>query len=191
MSDVISFFALLISLGALVLSLFSFIRNHHIKSDDVLTESCRSLLDHAYQVLIKGKQENNFPVADRGQWLTAARAIIQFYKAKDGIKTRPYRDLVENIESVYRFKFGGVLDFHEVRRGRYFDVRNGDEIEPDSAIAVVEFSEWTEGSVDPIDEYCPEKFLSSKNNKARFPSLFNAVSKYQKYKDMIKKANRN
>ena len=37
-----------ISCMALVLSALSFSRNKNIKNDDILMESCRALLDHAY-----------------------------------------------------------------------------------------------------------------------------------------------
>lgn len=122
---------------------------------------------------------------DRAQWLASARDILRFYKIKSEIRTDPFKRLVENIELVYRYKFQKVLDFRYVKRGGYFIQGNGGVIEINSAVVIVEFSEWKEGSSDPIDEYSPGEFLGSENNQAKYPSLFKAAGQISKYREML------
>ncbi|MFP1681401.1 hypothetical protein ACLD0W_02755 [Alloalcanivorax sp. C16-1] len=181
----VSIGSVVVAVLAFLFSVFSFRESRKIDFDKAMLGSCDDLLGQSYESLIKGRQENGFPVSDRLQWLTSARHIMRYYDAKKRIKTKPYQVLVENMEAVWRHDFYKALDFPDVMRGRYFYHDEDGGIYPPSAMIVAEFSAWKEGSRDPVEDYDVENFLSNEDYKSMFSAIFSHARRYSKYREIM------
>ncbi|WP_133491811.1 hypothetical protein [Alcanivorax sp. 24] len=181
----VSICSVIVAVLAFGFSVFSFRESRRIDFDKAMLNSCDDLLCRSYELLVKGRQGNGFPVSDRVQWLTSARYIMRYYDAKKRIKTKPYRVLVDNTEEVWRHEFYKALDFPEVMRSEYFYHDESGGIYPTSAMIIAEFSTWKEDVRDPVDDYDDERFLNNKKYKARFSAIFSHAARYSQYREMM------
>jgi len=105
------------------------------------------------------------PKADRLNWLTAARHILRANKIK-GLITHPtYVTIAEEIEEFWRHKYYLALADPSLRSWHYFYDKDmptwPENIEVTSALVVIDFSNWKDGTPDPTDSVDNEALMTS------------------------------
>ncbi|WP_157598767.1 hypothetical protein [Rhodanobacter sp. Root561] len=104
------------------------------------------------------------PAADRLNWLTAARHILRAKKIQAQIAYPTYRTISDEIEEHWRHKFYLALSDGSLRDWHYFINRDNpawpENIEISSALVVVDFSNWKDGTPDPTDAVDREHLIA-------------------------------
>ncbi|MCD7097847.1 hypothetical protein [Stenotrophomonas sp. MMGLT7] len=95
------------------------------------------------------------PKADRLNWLTAARHILRAKKIQALITHPTYITIAEEIEEFWRHKYYLALSDPSLLNFHYFMNKDRpawpENIEITSALVVIDFSNWKNGTSDPTD----------------------------------------
>jgi hypothetical protein len=121
-----------------------------------LLDQATQSLERAYAALTEGDSARNGPpVANRLNWLTAARHLERYRAIKRELRLPLYRLICEENEEHWRHQFYLCVNRQTICRADYY-AENGQEgrdgIEPTSAFLVHSFATWPEGKPDPIQE---------------------------------------
>lgn len=123
--------------------------------DKELLTQVKSSFAWAYDVLTNEGRDNP-PQANRLNWLTCARHLLRAEKLVKQISSQIYKTVYAEIEEYWRHKFYMVLSHESMRSGSYYLNSARPEwpenIEISSALVIVDFSNWKEGSVDPTND---------------------------------------
>lgn len=123
--------------------------------DKELLAQTQKSLEWAYAVLTDDGKTIP-PKPDRLNWLTAARHLLRAKKLAGRIEYATYRTVYEEVEEYWRQKFHAALSHPHLRNWTYYADRTKPEwpenIEITSALVIVDFSNWKEGTPDPTDE---------------------------------------
>lgn len=111
-------------------------------------------LERAYRSLSNDGKNIRPALADRLNWLTAARHIQGYKALKSRIKSDLYLLLCEEHEEFWRHQFYVCLDLHNISNSSYYDEIVTPErklgIEPRSALIIYSFASWPNSKIDPI-----------------------------------------
>lgn len=151
-----------LTLASAVIAYLAYRANVRKQNDDRIRERDKELLlqtqksmEWAYAALTEDGK-NNPPEADRLNWLTAARHLLRAKKLASKIENSTYRTLHDEIEEYWRHKFYLALSHESLRKWLYYaDHKHPnwpENIEIDSALVVIDFSNWKNGVPDPTDE---------------------------------------
>ncbi len=161
-----------IAIFSLVISMMSF-RNSkrknqldfQIQEDKELSEYAISLLESAYKALTDNGESVSPPKASRLNWLTAARYIMRFYALRKNLMTERYKLICDENAEQWRHEFYKLLKSNEFNNPGYFSgkhmLQSSENIEPNSAVVIIEFARWSETYEDPIDSYDYKKTIAS------------------------------
>ena len=133
------------------LSWWSFRQDRLVKSDQILMSKATQCLERAWNALTVNGQMSE-PPADRLNWLTAARLLLEFENTKPRIKDRAYRELCEAEEAHWRLQFSRVLDPLTTNFAYFSGKESQEKIYPKSAIIIHLFAQWPEGKSDRLDD---------------------------------------
>lgn len=103
------------------------------------------------------------PMADRLNWLTAARHILRAKKIASQIAHPTYKTIADEFEEYWRHKFYMALADPALRDWHYFIDKEApawpENIEIRSALVIMDFSNWKDGTPDPTDAVDRENFI--------------------------------
>jgi hypothetical protein len=132
--------------------------------DKELLAQVQKSLEWAYNVLTD-ESERTPPKPNRLNWLTCARHLFRGRKLADQIASPTYRTVYAEVEEYWRHKFYIALSHEELRNWTYFaDASEPDwpeNIEISSALVIVDFSNWKQGTIDPTDEVDHEALIKN------------------------------
>lgn len=163
----------ILAVCSLIISVFSF-RNSRKKNqfdfqtqeDKELSEYAISLLESAYKALIDNGDSVSPPKANRLNWLTSARYIIRFHTLRSNLKTERYKLICDESAEQWRHEFYKLLKNSEFNHHGYFSGKqmfnSSENIEPNSAVVIVDFARWSETYEDPIDTYDYKETISTR-----------------------------
>lgn len=138
--------------------------------DKELAAQAQKSIQWAFEVLV-GNDNGNPPPADRLNWLTSARHLIRASKLASQITYPTYRTIYDEVEEYWRHRFYTVLSHDALRQWTYYaDQKNSawpENIEITSALVVLGFANWKDGTPDPTDEANREKLIASGALKSR------------------------
>ncbi|MCH4813429.1 hypothetical protein [Vreelandella neptunia] len=130
--------------------------------DRELTSQAKNSFQWAYEVLTDNGA-NIPPVADRLNWLTAARHLLRAKKLGEKVTHSTYKIIFDEIEEYWRHKFYVALSHEPLRRWRYFaddaDPDWPENIEISSALVIVDFSNWKDDVEDPTNNVDRAKMI--------------------------------
>ena len=139
--------------------------------DKDLSEYAFVLLENAYKALTDNGESINPPKSNRLNWLTSARYILRYKKIREQIITTRYQLICNENEEMWRHEFYKVLKSVDFNNISYFSgtsmFNSCENIEPNSAVVITEFSTWADEYQDPMDLY------DYKNNLAKNPKILN------------------
>lgn len=126
------------------------------RRDDRLLSYAVKTLERAYESLV-GSSHTPPPPANRLAWLTTARLIEEYKKAKVRIRDRIALEELEGHEEHWRHQFYLALAPLENCQPEFYsgsaNVRHLDQIPKITAIIIHAFASWPEAKVDPLDSY--------------------------------------
>ncbi len=148
LTDQIAFFAAAVAVGSALVSILAvYVPWLNTHDSEVFREAALAL-ERGYRALCTEMREDGHPVADRLNWLTAARHLESFKELKSRLKTKLYSRLCAEHEEHWRHEFYKVLLRERINHPSYY--RDG-KIEPRSALVIYEFMSWPEWREDRID----------------------------------------
>lgn len=178
--------SMVVSIAAVVVAVFGvYVPWKHQHDRDLFQQAVLSL-ERAYRAFSNDGKNIKPPLADRVNWLTAARHLQGYKALKARVKTTLFRSLCEEHEEFWRHQFYLCLGRHNIRDASYYegDLRSEfrEQIDPTSAIIIHSFASWPIGKTDSIDtvdiaallqESDPLKGNTGLNTYLRsFPRLF-------------------
>jgi hypothetical protein len=148
--------------ASIVIALFTYLANRKKINEDRERERDKEYasqfqksLEWSYNALTDGGRSVP-PRADRLNWLTSARHILRAKKIQSQIVYPTYRTISDELEEYWRHKFYLALSDRSLRDCHYFmnmdTLAWPENIEISSALVVVDFSNWKDGTPDPTDE---------------------------------------
>jgi hypothetical protein len=145
--------------ASVAVSLYRATTQRHIKEDafkasEAFLSEAKTQLEKTYQ-LFSGGNDDNLPENSRVMWLTVARMIVRYRKLNELIKEKPHREIIEENEEFWRYKFYSLLDRNSDALSRdYFNSpehRHGGNKKDRKSIAVIfDFAAWQ--GEDPLDD---------------------------------------
>ena len=134
--------------------------------DKELLAQTQKSLEWAYAVLTADGKTIP-PEPDRLNWLTAARHLLRAKKLAGRIEDSTYRTVYEEIEEYWRQMFYAALSHERLRSWTYYADQTKPEwpekIEITSALVIVDFSNWKEGTPDPTDEVDRDDLIKNRS----------------------------
>lgn len=173
LEEIIPLVSLLLAITSIVVAFLSFFNSRKRNKLDEQTQEDKDLSDYAillleksYKVLTDDGENTSPPKASRLNWLTSARLILRYKKIRSQIKTIRYQLICDESAEQWGHEFYKVLNSGELNHSGYYSgklMQNSCEnIEPNSAVVVTEFSKWGEDYKDPIDTYAYKNILAEK-----------------------------
>ena len=177
--------AVLVSVAAAVVAVSGVYVPWKHQHDRELFQQAALSLERAYRALSNDGRNAKPPLADRLNWLTAARHLQGYKALKARVKTTLFRSLCEEHEEFWRHEFYLCLDRHNIHDESYYagpPSEPGEQIEPKSALIIHGFASWPTGKTDPIDSVDIKALLRKSDPLTgniglstylrRFPKLF-------------------
>lgn len=128
----------------------------HERRDDRMLNYAVKTLERAYESLV-GIPHTVPPPANRLAWLTTARLIEEYKKAKARIRDEVALEELEGHEEHWRHQFYlALLPLENCQPEFYSGSKNArflDQIPKITAIIIHAFASWPEDKVDPLDVY--------------------------------------
>ncbi|WP_329922367.1 hypothetical protein [Stenotrophomonas geniculata] len=159
-----------LTLVSIVIALLAYLANRRKINEDRERERDKEYASQFQQSLewsynaLTDSGENVPPRADRLNWLTSARHILRAKKIQSQIEYPTYITIADEMEEYWRHKFYLALSDRSLRNWQYFINRDTpawpENIEISSALVVVDFSNWKDGTPDPTDEVDREHLLT-------------------------------
>jgi hypothetical protein len=132
-------------------------------ADKELLNQAERSIEWAYNVLTQNG-EHIPPLADRLTWLTCARHLLRQSDIAAKLKGETYKTVYAEIEEYWRHRFYLALSDPSLLSSSYFRSKEGhklpENIEVRSALAVIGFARWKEGTPDPTDGVDKEKMIA-------------------------------
>ncbi|MGY2184661.1 hypothetical protein [Pseudomonas sp. SDO5591_S426] len=126
------------------------------RRDDRMLSYAVKTLERAYESLV-GNPRSVPPPADRLAWLTTARLLEDYKRAKVRIRDKVALEELEGHEEHWRHQFYlALLPLERCQPGFYSGSANSrhlDQIPKITAIIIHAFASWPEDKVDPLDAY--------------------------------------
>lgn len=126
------------------------------KDKEICSQAILSM-ERAFQALSGGNGVTTPPEANRLNWLTASRQILRFKKLKDKITSELYRIVCSEHEEHWRHQFYLLLEHNIFLSPSYFQGQDhgpasSENIDPTSALVILNFKQWDPQQEDPLDE---------------------------------------
>jgi len=150
--DTLTAVSTLVALGALVITVFKNRSDEETRKQQELLEQCKRTLEWAYNALMPDPK-SEVAMADRLNWLTAARHIIAYQELKKLVTKDPQSRIVEDFEEFWRHRFHLALSSPTLSTYHYWAAPEPllINIHPTSALVVVDFAGWPDERPDPVD----------------------------------------
>jgi hypothetical protein len=177
-ADEIAIVAAAIAFGSAVVSVFAICipwRNTH--DSEVFKEAILAL-ERAYRTLTQNGEVINPPLADRLNWLTAARHLEGYKDLKAALKTGLYKRLCRENEEYWRHQFYLCILKEKIRDVSYFEKGM---LEPRSVLVVFGFAAWPNDKEDPIDALDVESLFNASDLLRGCTGLREYLSKFPEY----------
>ncbi len=162
-------------------------RNAHedkyAQSEKFLSESIKTL-ERAYEIFTSNGSSP--PENCRLLWLTTARMLIRYETIKENITADPHKDILEEYEEYWRFRFYQILDANKENMTlEYFmkggEPYSGNNVARNSIAVIFAFSRWKESKEDPMRSVDDKALFAAGSVPIDFLGVESYISQYQKY----------
>lgn len=178
MADIIASIAAAIAFGSAAVSVFAiYIPWKNVHDSEIFKEAIHAL-ERAYEALTDHGKNVSPPLADRFNWLTAARHLQTYKSLRARLKTNLYSVLCEENEEYWRHQFHIVLLRNPIHTVSYY--QNG-KIEPLSAIVLLHFASWPKNKKDPLESIDVETLFSESEAMRMHIGLREYLKKFPGY----------
>lgn len=153
-TDITAIISAFIAVASAIVACVAVYTPWKLQHDSELFRQAVLTLERAYRALSNDGKNIRPALADRLNWLTAARHIQGYRGLKSRIKSDLYQLLCEEHEEFWRHQFYLCLDMHNISNSSYYDKTTSPErklgIEPRSALIIYSFASWPNSKIDPI-----------------------------------------
>jgi hypothetical protein len=130
------------------------IKEDAFKASEAFLSEAKTQLEKTYQ-LFSGGNDDVLPENSRVMWLTVARMIVRYRKLNELIKEKPHREIIEENEEFWRYKFYSLLDQNADELSHdYFNSpehrHGGNKTDRKSIAVIFDFAAWQ--GEDPLDD---------------------------------------
>ncbi len=161
---VIQTLSITLAIASIVIAILSYENSKKKNEIDVqmaedkdLSEYAVTLLENTYKILTDNGENINPPKPIRLSWLTSARYILRYKRIREQIITARYQLICDENEGMWRHEFYKILNCSDFNHMSYFSgssmFNSCENIEPNSAFVITEFSTWADEFQDPLDLY--------------------------------------
>ncbi|TWX44435.1 hypothetical protein [Colwellia hornerae] len=173
LEEIIPLVSLLLAITSIFVAFLSFFNSRKRNKLDEQTQEDKDLSDYAillleksYKVLTDDGENTTPPKASRLNWLTSARLILRYNNIRSQIKTVRYQLICDESAEQWGHEFYKILKSGDFNHPGYYSgnlmLNSCENIEPNSAVVITEFSKWGEDYKDPIDTYAYKDSLAKK-----------------------------
>ena len=160
--------------------------------DKEICEQAIIAIERAYHTLTDRKEDYSLPKPNRINWITTARQILRYNKLKSELKTDLYKLVCSEHEEHWRHQFYQVLQHQDLNnfgyfKGEEFKPFSSENIDPKSALIVVDFSSWSHEIDDPLDEVSKDDFLNDDNTLSGHYGLEQYINELKRERESRRK----